>query len=618
MKRTLILFGLLLGFALHSYPANYYVKMDGEGDGSSWENAMGNERFAETLKSAPDGSTFHIAKGTYYPTYDTTFIRLGEVHSVKVYPIRSQVSIIGGYPEDAVDGAVSEPDKYVTCFSADFGGDDEFTLSASTFGNGMDSMVVSNYEENSPIIFDVYNVKGSLTFRGVEMTGALRANVYIDEKTSKVNFTMSRSKVYNSAGAGVFSHDGSCVVDSCQFINNGILAPYSIGTALYFYGATGCKITNSYFERNGFLNVALNSSGAEFYSGEVSKCTFYKNCSGVGSVLEVVDSLRISNCNFVENYSRAMPCINSFLQLDCCNSIFINNKSYHDEPIFESPIVVTAWEDQSYKIYGNIIIGSKYGVLYSSSYAEHLVNMHCGNNLVFTLPTNGENTFFPNEDDWYYSDEDIATVLDGSYNKATGVFTPKLTADENSFVPYIKLVSDRLPDSTQIRFPLSRSIVSEDQCGQKRYEMTCAGSYEFPLCPTDTTFATDTLIAGEPFVDGVVYYVGRHDSIIETITLPNGCDSVVMHSLIVKPKATDVELVDSENSILYPNPAKTHLSIRNSDCAEYEIYSMDGRLVDAGKVEKEVIRVSHLPNGFYLLRILFEERIGYGKFVKED
>lgn len=617
MKRTLILFGLLLGFALHSYPANYYVKIDGEGDGSSWENAMGNERFAETLKSAPDGSTFHIAKGTYYPTYDTTFIHSREVHPVKVYPIRSQVSIIGGYPENAGDGAVSEPDKYVTCFSADFGGDDEFTLSASTYGNGMDSMVVSNYEENSPIIFDVYNVKGSLSFRGVEMTGASLANVYVDERTSKVNLTMSRSKVYNSAGGCIFAPNMSCLIDSCLFENNGILAPYDIGAALFFYGATGCKITNSYFERNGFLNVALNSSGAEFYSGEVSKCTFYKNCSGVGSVLEVVDSLRISNCNFVENYSRAMPCINSFLQLDCCNSIFINNKSYHDEPIFESPIVVTAWEDQSYKIYGNIIIGSKYGVLYSSSYAEHLVNMHCGNNLVFTLPTNGENTSFPNEDDWYYSDEDIATVLDGSYNKATGVFTPKLTADENSFVPYIKLVSDRLPDSTQIRFPLSRSIVSEDLCGQKRYEMTCAGSYEFPLCPSDTTFATDTIVVGEKFL-GELYAIGRHDSIFETIALPNGCDSVVMHTLIVKPKATDVELVDSEKSILFPNPAQTYITVQISGCMHYEIYSMDGALMDVGATGDGIIPIVHLPNGLYLLRLLSEERVFYAKFKKED
>ena len=58
------------------------------------------------------------------------------------------------------------------------------------------------------------------------------------------------------------------------------------------------------------------------------------------------------------------------------------------------------------------------------------------------------------------------------------------------------------------------------------------------LCPTDTTLATDTLIAGEPFIDGEVYTVGRHDSIFETITLPNGCDSVVMHLLIVKPDPT--------------------------------------------------------------------------------
>ncbi len=57
------------------------------------------------------------------------------------------------------------------------------------------------------------------------------------------------------------------------------------------------------------------------------------------------------------------------------------------------------------------------------------------------------------------------------------------------------------------------------------------------LCPTDTTFATDTIVVGEKFLDEV-YAIGRHDSIFETIALPNGCDSVVMHSLIVKPDPT--------------------------------------------------------------------------------
>ena len=139
-----------------------------------------------------------------------------------------------------------------------------------------------------------------------------------------------------------------------------------------------------------------------------------------------------------------------------------------------------------------------------------------------------------------------------------------------------------------------------------------------PVCPSDTTFATDTLIAGEPFIDGVVYSVGRHDSIFETITLPNGCDSVVIHTLVVKPNPTDVELVDSEKSILFPNPAQTYIAVQISGCMHYEIYSMDGALMDVGATGDGIIPIVHLPNGLYLLRLLSEERVFYAKFKKED
>lgn len=178
----------------------------------------------------------------------------------------------------------------------------------------------------------------------------------------------------------------------------------------------------------------------------------------------------------------------------------------------------------------------------------------------------------------------------------------------------LEISHSKFPGEKEVCFIVSATYETDGIRATSNFsEQVCSS-----LCPTDTTLATDTLIAGVPFIDGVVYTVGRHDSIFETIALPNGCDSVVMHSLIVKPKATDVELVDSEKSILFPNPAQTYIAVQISGCMHYEIYSMDGALMDVGATGDGIIPIVRLPNGLYLLRLLSEERVFYAKFKKED
>ena len=93
----------------------YYVKVNAEGNGtgSSWENAMSGEDFAYVLPKASENTTFYIAEGSYSPIYSddqgTMFTETGGI-----YYVNTSVKLIGGYPKDAVDGAVSDPEKYHT------------------------------------------------------------------------------------------------------------------------------------------------------------------------------------------------------------------------------------------------------------------------------------------------------------------------------------------------------------------------------------------------------------------------------------------------------------------------------------------------------------------------
>ena len=89
----------------------YYVKTSrqGKGDGSSWENAMDGKDFAFVLPQVGDGVTFYVAEGEY----DLKKLSTSTDGTPTVY-INSPVTIIGGYPANAEEGAVSSPATHHT------------------------------------------------------------------------------------------------------------------------------------------------------------------------------------------------------------------------------------------------------------------------------------------------------------------------------------------------------------------------------------------------------------------------------------------------------------------------------------------------------------------------
>ncbi len=106
MKRRILLsVGMALSlFSLNISAADYYVKTTGTGDGSSWETATTLDGALASATTA--GDVIHIAAGTYVPTVLIT----GNAGSLreKTFEIKYNISLIGGYPENATTGAVAD------------------------------------------------------------------------------------------------------------------------------------------------------------------------------------------------------------------------------------------------------------------------------------------------------------------------------------------------------------------------------------------------------------------------------------------------------------------------------------------------------------------------------
>ncbi|MBP5454893.1 MAG: hypothetical protein J6Y37_00140 [Paludibacteraceae bacterium] len=76
-------------------PKFYYVKLNGKGDGSNWDNAMGPEQFNKTVQNCPPGSKFYVAEGDYQ------LLKVNEGDDC--FTLRNDVSILGGF-SDQLEG----------------------------------------------------------------------------------------------------------------------------------------------------------------------------------------------------------------------------------------------------------------------------------------------------------------------------------------------------------------------------------------------------------------------------------------------------------------------------------------------------------------------------------
>lgn len=641
---------------------NYYVKTTATGDGSgrNWENAMNGEDFALYLPLVPDGVTFHVAEGRYMPVYDVNLNKPIKKSDL-CYVINSDVSIIGGYPADALTGAVSVPDTYKTVFDGDILGDDE--VEESKDENGRLKMTVTGTDDNASNVFYAkekavnirldginvlnagsYGVLGVVYNQHVEVDNSSFENcssaitlLYEDAVLNVTHTDFGKNRSYaiqvpnvktttivgcdfeKNVGNLVFAaSEGVVMLDSVNAVNNNANVKCINNTELH--------ISNSNFEKNDCSEGIVYLYNSDKKENAISKSKFGQNQSqviannapymsidsclfeenedwciyGEGTqTTEVAYSLfeknkkmiyiqgtgptEIYSCTFMENgknvaVDERRPLIYSY-SLSVRNSTLANNETY--QIIYASVLNLTnntiVGNDvlglvpiqgiaQSQNLYGNIILGNRsegenrgYAML-SELYSIKEIT----NNLMNVIRTNPQtenydmSTWIPdNETNIYirpfnlndgicnacaYTEKEteeyyLTSLFEGTYDSEKHLFTPVLSYN-GGFTPTVALKTDRLPDGTFIRFPLTETTVTEDQRGASRLEQTCMGAYELKCTPVYAT-VSDTILLAESYTFGDTIFSSSKPCRIEykdTLRTWQGCDSIVSLNLVVRPE----------------------------------------------------------------------------------
>lgn len=277
---------------------NFYVKTNGTGDGSSWNNAMSPEDFAWRLYMSQTIDTFHVAAGIYHP-----------IRSIGTYYRSMPVCIIGGYPENSRNSSQKkDPVRYKTILSIDF---DEDNLNDPQ-NNRMD---------------DTYTV---FSYSGAKTGKSLISGIVFD--------------------GGKYSRDGmnaQCTISDDDYMNVGE------------FNIEQCEFANSNingitFGSNGILNVNncyFNGTHSPIYYKEgtinINACTFTNNsCSFIA-----IDgrTIAVTNCTMYD-CGRIDFSINSAPKSEIR---FTNNTIYSPT----SPTSITYQKNNLYMI-GNIIYGN--------------------------------------------------------------------------------------------------------------------------------------------------------------------------------------------------------------------------------------------------------------------
>jgi hypothetical protein len=124
---------------------------------------------------------------------------------------------------------------------------------------------------------------------------------------------------------------------------------------------------------------------------------------------------------------------------------------------------------------------------------------------------------------------------------------------------------------------------------------------------------------------GNLYVVGSYASdtvLFDSIELHknSGCNGDYFIARLGNPNSVlSVETTNSALLPLYPNPVSDKLHVLLPDCADMEVLSIDGESIVQilGINNEQIIDVSNLPNGVYLLRVRSEKGVWVNEFMKE-
>ncbi len=287
----------------------HYVKQGGTGDGTSWQNAMGNLQAA--IAQAQPGDEVWVAQGTYRPD---SLIRSNKPTS-RTFFLKDGVSLYGGfagYEQNKDEREMPTDGKpysfaYATILSADDDVPDtwqraiaEGTSYRYTWLTDNDALEVPGTHANGThVLYCAETIVNPTEINGFTLTGA-NANVWQTKAWggalyAQGNVQLRRCMVMensayfaaqsttdsNTYGGAVFLYsDGEGVIEDCLFARNYAHSSYGngLGGAVY---ARRCTIRNCYF-----TDCVADDGGAVYNNGgTVEGCEFTDCYASAGGAL---------------------------------------------------------------------------------------------------------------------------------------------------------------------------------------------------------------------------------------------------------------------------------------------------------------------------------------------
>lgn len=401
----------------------FYVKKNGTGAGTSWDEAMGDTAFAIALFYAKDDVTFRIAEGVYHPILtDAGGFSSDYLYGSPIFYTTSNLIMEGGYSDKSTSKSeVRDPSKYSTVFSGDMNDDDMLSS--------------SNMEDNLEICFEYEpKLSGSLSFDGIVFHGS---------KSSRANY-------------GVFtSNNYSLTINQRNSI--------SFTKCVFETGARSMLIQNlqSVMLKECFIRnyESLYSSIGLFLISSVS----IENSTFVGCDLYfTVGKMKLTNSTVV-NDSR----FNSD-QNNVSMSISGKESKTYDAVFTHNTLLgIVKFGSGNVSLTNNLFA---YEITYDSYQSKPeivLSNNVVKEDVMDSLAHN--DIILKNDTNILVTEEDFLDIL----NNENGDFVVEL--GEKGFTPTVAVISDTLSDGRSILVPRT---IEYDQRGIQRREHTSAGAFE--------------------------------------------------------------------------------------------------------------------------------------------
>ncbi|MCU0345871.1 MAG: DUF1565 domain-containing protein [Saprospiraceae bacterium] len=317
MKNTILPLLLVACFAIDSTAKVIYVKQEGTGNGTSWNNAFGD--LQQALAIATTGTEIWVAEGTYLPTEcDYCNVQQREIS----FQIPGGVRLYGGFSgtESSLGQRrwFSHPTKLSGEIGTDAKSDNTFTvvyLKNASAGTVIDGFVITGGHSDAWEPAGSRNRSGGGIYndgsgRGGRSTLALKNCVFLE------NYAEEGGAIFNNG------HMGEALVelDNCTFVSNRA-------------GKGGGGI---------FSNNDLGLGKID-----LKKCKFVKNEAAFGGAIFLTQSggagkNQIVSTNFVANKATAGSAffslaVEEVFQPDFFLCDYLNNESKEGEELFLCP-----------------------------------------------------------------------------------------------------------------------------------------------------------------------------------------------------------------------------------------------------------------------------------------